>query len=44
MNNIYNPCSKCRKKGNCPKVCDLKRDYERAINKRKGAKYGKLQH
>lgn len=35
---MTNPCEKCKKKPNCPRVCYPRRDYERAIRKKGGAK------
>ncbi len=31
---MTNPCEKCKKKPNCPRVCYPRRDYERAIRKK----------
>ncbi len=35
MNQIQNPCDKCKKKGNCPRRCYPRMDYERARKRRK---------
>lgn len=32
---MHNPCEHCKRKPNCPPVCYPKRDYSRAVAKRK---------
>lgn len=35
MKTIRNPCKGCGRKPNCPEPCFPKRDYEKAIRKRR---------
>lgn len=32
---MVNPCAKCKRKPNCPSICYPKKDYERAMKKKK---------
>ena len=31
---MTNPCTNCKRKPNCPRVCYPRRDYERALKKK----------
>ena len=35
---MQNPCKKCKKSSNCPSRCFPKKDYDKAISKRKRTK------